>query len=105
MNDVPAVLGTDLTMAHAYVPSAGFESARSAAVAAVLSLPTHFDGLRRVQGIVTCVMVGTPALALAAVKTVAALLRGEGSEDIAVICGACVDPAMGKSIKVMLRAK
>ena len=76
-----------------------------ATAAAVRNMPANFERLRQARGVLACVTVGPAASALAAVRTVSALLRVEAPEHAAVICGACIDPALGNEIKVMLWIK
>ena len=105
LDDVRAVLGTDPKAIHAAASSERYESATLATAAAIGSLPAHFDRLKRASGVVACVTVGPAVPALAALKTVSSLLRAEAPEDVAVICGACIDPALGTDVKVILWTK
>ncbi|MFM9427262.1 cell division GTPase FtsZ [Variovorax sp. GrIS 2.14] len=105
LDDVRDVLGKDRRAIHASGSSERFESAMLATAAAVRSMPAHFERLRRASGVVACVTVGPAVSALAAVKTVAAMLRVEAPEDVAIICGACIDPALSTYVKVTLWTK
>lgn len=102
LDDIRAVLGLDPEAIYASGSSERSESAMLATAAAVRSMPAHFERLRRASGVVACVSVGLTVLALTAVKTVASLLRVEAPEGVAIICGACIDPALGADVKVML---
>ncbi|RYF53735.1 MAG: hypothetical protein EOO27_25440, partial [Comamonadaceae bacterium] len=103
--DFRAVAGPDPALVLGPFASGCATSADRATAEAMDKLQKVFVDVRRASGVIAQVIVGPGTAATASVRTVAALLRSKTTDDVGLICGGSIDPAMGSNFRVVMWAR